>query len=73
MTADASRSGCPDCATGDDHCHGTLVVHRDGDRECVATASCNPVEERHHLVLDCRELDPPCGCTTQVAASGRDG
>lgn len=67
------RLRCPDCAAGHEHCHGTLVVHPDGAVECVGSVSCDEVAERHPLVVECRELDPRCGCAEQPAATTRYG
>lgn len=73
MTADvADRRRCPDCTAGHDHCHETLLVHGDGTLECLGAGPCDRTEEGHPLVVDCRQLAPPCGCEGPVppAAGG---
>jgi hypothetical protein len=60
-------SGCLDCAQDVDHCHGTLVVHRDRTVECT-----NPDCElgdlmRHVFVLDCAAVLGGC-CEAEEAA-----
>ncbi|MDP9388033.1 MAG: hypothetical protein M3Q48_08895 [Actinomycetota bacterium] len=35
-------TSCPDCATDRNHCHGVLLVHGDGTRECPECAGPDP-------------------------------
>jgi hypothetical protein len=47
--------------SGLDHCHGTLVVHENGDVACTETcADLDPA--RHRLDLDCAGVDGGCSC-----------
>ncbi|HET6500968.1 MAG TPA: hypothetical protein VFG87_09430 [Amycolatopsis sp.] len=58
---------CRSCLSGLDHCHGTLVVHENGDPEC--TAPCADIDEaRHRLLVTCAELDGGCRCAVEVGA-----
>lgn len=57
----ADTATCGDCAGNLDHCHGGVVTHRDGARECT-DQNCGDVDPaRHALVLDCVEL-AACAC-----------
>ena len=53
---------CADCLAGLDHCHGTLINHRDGSAECTHQACASPEPLRHALRIDCTEIDGGCGC-----------
>ena len=44
-----------------EHCHGTLVRHRDGAAECTDPDCRAPGPERHELVVACVVL-AACGC-----------
>jgi hypothetical protein len=53
---------CAECVAESSHCHGTLIIHADGNRECVDT-DCREVHvERHELVIDCRTGLDDCRC-----------
>ncbi|WP_134712344.1 hypothetical protein [Saccharomonospora xinjiangensis] len=56
---------CMSCRTGLDHCHGTVVLHIDGDAECT-DAECTDVQLlRHTLVIRCDDLEGGCGCRAE--------
>jgi hypothetical protein len=65
MTTHHTQRGgaeCEECVAGSSHCHGTLIIHADGSRECV-DADCREVqEERHELVINCRTGLGDCHC-----------
>lgn len=44
------------CTRGWQHCHATLVVHRDGVTECTLGPDCTVPSEAHDLVVDCVEV-----------------
>jgi hypothetical protein len=46
-------SGCRDCGLELDHCHGTLVMHRDRTAECTNAACEFPDLLRHAFTIDC--------------------
>ena len=50
-------SSCPDCGRDVDpyvdHCHGTLVVHRDRTLECTNAGCDLPELLRHEFIIDC--------------------
>ena len=46
-------SSCPECGSDLDHCHGTLVAHGDGSRDCTDAACGLPDPLRHALIVDC--------------------
>jgi hypothetical protein len=49
------------CAHGLDHCHGTLIVHDNGDLEC--TDVCADLDEvRHDTHIACTEVVGGCTC-----------
>ncbi len=53
---------CADCAAELDHCHGALIVHREGVVECTEDG-CFVLEiVRHDMVLDCASLAGDCDC-----------
>lgn len=52
---------CFPCATGTDHCHGTLVLHADGTAECDEERRCERREDLHDWWVPCTDLG--CGCT----------
>ncbi len=54
-------SQCRDCATGIEHCHGTVVHHALGRNECTE-ADCQTLEVVHAFSIDCDAL----GCTCDV-------
>lgn len=58
-TAEAPR--CPTCAADHRHCHGTLVLHADGNAHCDEAAECEGREDLHDWWLPCTDLG--CGCT----------
>jgi hypothetical protein len=68
-------SGCPDCGLNTDpdihpyidHCHGTLVVHRDRSLECTDAACELPELLRHTFVIDCMAVLGGC-CVVDDAA-----
>ncbi|MBD0292485.1 MAG: hypothetical protein ICV70_02775 [Jiangellaceae bacterium] len=58
-------SKCADCGTDLDHCHGTLLLHRDGTLDCTDDA-CDDLEPlRHGLVVDCAAV--AAGCCAEPA------
>lgn len=54
---------CADCAAELDHCHGTLIVHHDGVRECIEDGCFVLDSVRHDLVVDCAG---DCDCAEVV-------
>lgn len=52
---------CDDCAAYAEHCHGSLLIHRDGSLEC-SDDTCDTPAESHEHVVDCFDVTPPCGC-----------
>ena len=64
-------SGCPDCGPNAgpylDHCHGTLVVHRDRSLECTDPTCQLPELLRHDLIIDCMAVFGGC-CDADDAA-----
>jgi hypothetical protein len=50
----------PDIHPYIDHCHGTLVVHRDRSLECTDTACELPELLRHTFVIDCMAVLGGC-------------
>jgi len=54
---------CASCATGIDHCHGTLIVHPDGGfADCTADGCLGDDRYRHSLIVDCSALGDRCSC-----------
>jgi hypothetical protein len=57
-------SSCPDCGLDFDHfldhCHGTLVVHRDRTLECTDPACELPELLRHGFIIDCMAVLGGC-------------
>ncbi|NLG55618.1 MAG: hypothetical protein GX542_08220 [Rhodococcus sp.] len=58
---DGAAFSCRDCAADIDHCHGTLIEHRDALAECTDPQCVSLAGDRHRLVTACAELDD-CGC-----------
>lgn len=59
---------CSECATELDHCHGTLVIHLDGNVECTEHWCADDRGTRHVLArLTCIEVDRECTCQPQPA------
>ncbi len=54
---------CASCASELAHCHGTLVLHADGDEVCDEASSCHNDTALHQWWVPCTELHPACGCT----------
>ncbi len=52
---------CTDCTDELEHCHGVLVRHADGHRECVADPRCAAGEPAHGWAVPCAEVGCPCG------------
>lgn len=62
---------CPDCIRGWRHCHGTLLLHRDGSSACLDEPSCDGDVAIHDLVVACTEVGSGCGCVAvDIGASG---
>jgi hypothetical protein len=53
--------GCIDCDDELQHCHGVLVRHADGRRECLELPACDGAEHGHGWAVACTELGCPCG------------
>lgn len=53
---------CADCEAELDHCHGTLIVHQEGVRECTDFDCFVFDTARHALVIDCTSLNVDCEC-----------
>jgi hypothetical protein len=64
-------SSCPRCGRDVDpyidHCHGTLVVHRDRRLECTDPACELPELLRHEFTIDCMAVLGGC-CVADEAA-----
>ena len=64
-------SSCPDCGRDVDpyvdHCHGTLIVHRDRTLECTNAGCDLPELLRHEFVIDCMAVLGGC-CAADDAA-----
>ncbi|AHH97996.1 hypothetical protein GCM10010174_05930 [Kutzneria viridogrisea] len=54
---------CAECTQHRSHCHGTLIVHGDGSRECVEPSCRDVHRHRHDLVIDCRAVHGGCRCS----------
>lgn len=66
--AAVSQRPCRDCVRELSHCHGSLIVHRDGALECTE-ADCVQVHFAvHELVLECAQLGDCCGVSGRTAA-----
>lgn len=64
-----SEPGCVACGGDLDHCHGTLVVHAQGNTECT-DPGCDDVDQlRHDLLVDCAALTTGCCEPVPVALS----
>lgn len=62
MILDPPRSAsCLFCRRDWEHCHGVLVVHEDGEHECVGEA-CAGVHVYHDLATDCIDVSFECRC-----------
>jgi hypothetical protein len=59
---------CSPCASGLDHCHGTLVVHGDGLAECTDGQCTDHDGTRHGLAIDCDQVIGGCGCVADQPA-----
>ena len=57
----SSSEGCRSCIAELEHCHGTLVLHRDGSVECT-DPECRHADDGHDSVVPCDEIAPPCSC-----------
>jgi hypothetical protein len=64
-------SSCPDCGRDVDpyvdHCHGTLVVHRDRTLECTNAGCDLPELLRHEFIIDCMVVLGGCCAADDVA------
>jgi hypothetical protein len=65
-------SSCSDCRLGVDHCHGTLIVHRERTVECTDTDCELGDLMRHAFLLDCTALLGGC-CATEDRTDARFG
>ncbi|HKS47289.1 MAG TPA: hypothetical protein VJT49_19690 [Amycolatopsis sp.] len=55
---------CRSCASGLDHCHGTLVLHESGVVDC--TEACSDLDQvRHSLRMTCAEIEGGCRCVAE--------
>lgn len=57
----SSEPGCSHCTDELAHCHATLVVHVDGDAECL-DSDCVEAWESHPLVATCLDIGWTCDC-----------
>ncbi|SDJ27420.1 hypothetical protein SAMN05444695_12114 [Rhodococcus triatomae] len=55
---------CLECTADLDHCHGTLIEHRDALAECTDPECVSLAGERHPLVVSCAEIDG-CACESE--------
>jgi hypothetical protein len=58
--------GCTDCDDELEHCHGVLVRHADGRRECLDPPACDAVEPAHGWAVPCADLGCPCAEEPEV-------
>lgn len=56
---DVMSATCRECTAGDEHCHGTVIVHIGRRPECTE-ADCNAPEALHGYTVDCYAVG--CGC-----------
>lgn len=56
------RMTCASCRSGMDHCHGTLVLHSDGEVDCTDQGCVDTDIVRHTLVIECHSIEGGCGC-----------
>jgi hypothetical protein len=60
-------TACAQCARDLDHCHGTLVVHIDGDVECTEPGCFDVDRVRHAFAVDCAgTLVDGCTCVDDL-------
>lgn len=59
---------CADCANELDHCHGTLIIHREGIIECTEDGCVVLDTVRHDLIIDCESVTGVCGCAEPAMA-----
>ncbi|SDW54907.1 hypothetical protein SAMN05421504_101873 [Amycolatopsis xylanica] len=53
---------CALCAAELDHCHGTLIVHPNGDVECMEPDCTDLDAVRHEFTIDCLTVEGGCPC-----------
>lgn len=53
---------CRACHVELDHCHGTLLIHPDGDVECTDPVCVDPDPVRHEFQIDCQAIAGGCDC-----------
>lgn len=71
MTEGTNRRPCLACGRNWKHCHGTVILHADGELECTTDDSrCVAAVEVHDLVVPCDQLMSGCGCLTTTAVPG---
>ncbi|GAB2700583.1 hypothetical protein GCM10027089_23410 [Nocardia thraciensis] len=61
---------CLSCDSALDHCHGTLVVHRDRSVECTDADCYDADHSRHAFVVDCFDVAGGCGCAVTETCTG---
>ncbi|MEI7913316.1 MAG: hypothetical protein WCH82_01075 [Mycobacteriaceae bacterium] len=53
-------NACRHCAAGLPHCHGTLIHHPTGQRQCTEPDCAHPEVVLHSLTVDCDALGCQC-------------
>ncbi|MGC2655349.1 MAG: hypothetical protein WA317_17525 [Mycobacterium sp.] len=59
-------TGCRDCRSGLDHCHGTIIRHSLQRPECTEDGCTSPEHLLHAFVVDCDAVG--CACIALEAA-----
>jgi hypothetical protein len=62
-------SECRACATGLQHCHGTVIHHAQHRSECTHD-DCETPEVAHGFAVDCAAVGCSCGQAVVSAAAG---
>ena len=52
---------CAGCQADLEHCHGTAILHVDGEADCSDDPDCRLTGELHLFVISCAEVDCRCG------------
>jgi hypothetical protein len=54
-------TGCQDCASDLEHCHGVAIEHADGVPDCTEGPPCNLPAAMHAAAVPCTEVSCDCG------------
>ena len=66
VRSSADGRACADCQDAVDHCHGTLILHVDGEAECTEDG-CQVDFAAHSWMGSCWDVLAGCGCGTPAA------